>query len=240
MKICEIFETVQGEGPNLGVPSLFIRTGGCNLRCQFKGEACDTPYAVFTNKQLDKKNPSLKYGYGVWHDMTVHTLSYLIAHQNIRHIVWTGGEPLLWQDEILEIINMLDESFSHEFESNGTIVLIDSLRRKNNVNFNLSVKLSSSNQEESYKNKTINTAALLSYPQEKSIYKFVITNPKQDLEEINNVIKIKKLPVYLMPEGLTRETVIKNSPVIVQMAIDNNFRFTPREHINIWDQKKGV
>ena len=40
MKIAEIFYSIQGEGTLVGVPSVFVRTSGCNLRCTW----CDTPY----------------------------------------------------------------------------------------------------------------------------------------------------------------------------------------------------
>ena len=41
MRICELFESIQGEGKHAGTPSVFVRTSGCNLRCWF----CDTPYS---------------------------------------------------------------------------------------------------------------------------------------------------------------------------------------------------
>ena len=72
------------------------------------------------------------------------------------------------------------------------------------------------------------------------VYKFVITDPEKDLVEIQEILNIRKFPVYVMPEGMTRETVIKNSPAVVKLAIENNFRFSPREHVVIWDTKKGV
>ncbi len=68
LKISEIFCTIQGEGPNVGKPTTFIRCGGCNLRCPGWGSttlpsgevvgSCDTPYAVFPEyrDQWEKSN----------------------------------------------------------------------------------------------------------------------------------------------------------------------------------------
>ena len=100
--------------------------------------------------------------------------------------------------------------------------------------------MKSSNQEDGYDDKRINTVALLSFPKDTSFYKFVISDPEQDLKEIKEILEIRRLPVYVMPEGMTREEVIKNSPAVVKLAIENNFRFSPREHVVIWDVKKGV
>ena len=238
--VVEVFPTIQGEGPGLGKPSLFVRLGGCNLRCQFRGEACDTPYAVFTPAQLEEKNPKLKFGYDKWYLTELKDLVHTIrAHKNIKHLVFSGGEPMLYQTAILEMMDTL-EGYTAEVETNGTIGPDPSLWMSGRVQFNVSVKLLSSNQEKGYEDKRINKEALLAFPTDRSVYKFVITDPKQDLIEISEILNIAALPVYVMPEGMTREDQIKNSPDVVRLAIENNFRFSPREHIIIWDTKKGV
>ncbi len=79
MRISEIFYSIQGEGRLLGVPSVFIRTSGCNLRCRW----CDTPY---TSWQPEGKAWSVKKILGE------------IAKYPTRHVVITGGEPLLAPD----------------------------------------------------------------------------------------------------------------------------------------------
>src|SRR3954465_6699569 len=76
VKIAEIFYSVQGEGSLLGVPSVFVRTSGCNLRCSW----CDTPYTS-------------------WHpegDMlsAAEILATVRTHR-CRHVVVTGGEPMI-------------------------------------------------------------------------------------------------------------------------------------------------
>src|SRR5947209_17377211 len=76
MKIAEIFFSIQGEGRLAGVPSAFVRTSGCNLRCSF----CDTPY---TSWQPEGENLPLEEVFARLETFPT------------RHIVVTGGEPLL-------------------------------------------------------------------------------------------------------------------------------------------------
>ncbi len=79
MLISEIFYSIQGEGMLTGVPSVFIRTSGCNLRCNW----CDTPYASW--------NP----------EGTARTIEQIVAEVQshpARHVVLTGGEPMIAKD----------------------------------------------------------------------------------------------------------------------------------------------
>ena len=76
MRISEIFYSIQGEGRLSGVPSVFIRTSGCNLRCVW----CDTPY---TSWSPDGK------------EMGLDEILHAIESYPLDHVVLTGGEPLL-------------------------------------------------------------------------------------------------------------------------------------------------
>src|SRR6185295_2947554 len=76
MKISEIFYSIQGEGILAGVPSVFLRTSGCNLRCTW----CDTPY---TSWNPEGSEMSLE---AIWEAASLHAA---------RHAVVTGGEPMI-------------------------------------------------------------------------------------------------------------------------------------------------
>ena len=80
MLISEIFHSLQGEGELTGVPSVFIRTSGCNLRCAW----CDTPYASWNPEGEARSVPAL--------------LEAVAAYPATRHVVLTGGEPMIARD----------------------------------------------------------------------------------------------------------------------------------------------
>lgn len=87
MRISETFLSIQGESSYMGLPTLFIRTYGCNMRCTW----CDTKYAVEG---------------GDFKEQGVGQIMDLIKDNSwVKHICFTGGEPLLWKNEVLYLIN---------------------------------------------------------------------------------------------------------------------------------------
>ena len=87
MKISELFFSIQGEGKLSGVPSVFVRASGCNLRCVW----CDTPYASW--------NPEGE-------DVAVAEIVRRVAEFGASHVVLTGGEPMI-MPEIGELCSAL-------------------------------------------------------------------------------------------------------------------------------------
>src|SRR3954464_15198022 len=102
MKISEIFYSIQGEGMLAGVPSVFVRTSGCNLRCTW----CDTPYASWRPEGQD-------VGYGP-------ILANVRRHWS-GYVVVTGGEPMIDPD-IVELTQKLRTIEHHiTIETAGTV-----------------------------------------------------------------------------------------------------------------------
>src|SRR6266853_5337596 len=102
MKISEIFYSIQGEGILAGVPSVFVRTSGCNLRCTW----CDTPYASWKPEG---------------DDLPLDTILADVRLRRATHVVVTGGEPMI-QDEIVRLTERLKELGMHiTIETAGTV-----------------------------------------------------------------------------------------------------------------------
>jgi 7-carboxy-7-deazaguanine synthase len=102
MKICEIFNSIQGESTLQGVPTVFIRTAGCNLSCSW----CDSAYARLGDDGYEKE---------------VADIIADISPSPIRHVCITGGEPLL-QDETYALVRGLScRNYEVSVETNGTV-----------------------------------------------------------------------------------------------------------------------
>ena len=225
MLIAEIFEALQGEGPSKGLPSIFIRFWGCNLRCQFNSHECDTPYAVYTEKEEAE-------------ELSVDEVVDRIRSFKSENIIFTGGEPMLFQEEMIMISNEFPH-YRKEVETNGTIPPLTALTECID-SFNISPKLKSSNQEtELHENRRIDVDVLKAFPWGKSFLKFVINDTAEDVPEIQSLIEHLEHPVWLMPEGGTKDELIAHSPEVEKLCAEYNWNFTTREHILMFDGERG-
>jgi organic radical activating enzyme len=224
MQISEIFYAVQGEGLHR-TPAVFVRFYGCNLRCRYNGECCDTPYAVYTDTSRT---------------MSLEEVVQRIKSFRCRHIVFTGGEPTLYNDDIVKIIEALEVSkVLVEVETNGTIGVDENLIECVDL-FNISLKLKSSNQlSPEYDKRRYNAEALKSFPVDKSIFKIVYCS-REDLKELIELRSCFMIPIYLMPQGETREVLIKNISETLDACKQYDFGFSNRDHIIAYGNKRGV
>ena len=99
MKICEIFSSIQGESSLVGIPMIFIRFTGCNLRCTY----CDT-----------------KYSYNNGTELTKDEILQIIHDFPFKFVEITGGEPLL-QEEVYQLMDELVKNYYVLLETNGSI-----------------------------------------------------------------------------------------------------------------------
>jgi 7-carboxy-7-deazaguanine synthase len=97
MKVVEIFPSLQGEGQQMGLPTVFVRFSGCNLRCEW----CDTKYAYDEGEEMD-----------------IGRIVEEIRESGIRRVCLTGGEPTL-QEEIMDLIKALN-GYDISIETNGS------------------------------------------------------------------------------------------------------------------------
>ena len=222
MKINEVFASIQGEGTLAGIPSLFIRTTGCNLRCVW----CDTPYTSWTPqgdewtlKQLD---------------------DWVQGFPQVRHVVITGGEPMI-QPAIPELARMLHSQGRHiTIETAGTIFA--ELRCDL---MSISPKLGNSTpagheQHERLRYQPEVLRRLISAYEYQ--LKFVIQSP-EDLTEIQKMlseIHADRSKVLLMAEGVTADDIRRRAAWLVDLCKMEGFRYSPRLHIDIWGHRPGV
>jgi 7-carboxy-7-deazaguanine synthase len=223
----EIFLSLQGEGAALGTPSVFLRLATCNLSCTY----CDTKYT------WDWKN--FTYEREVM-ELTLDVVADRILANGCGHLVITGGEPLLQQRALGSLVGHLKEKdFSFEVETNGTIVpgpaLLDAVDQ-----WNVSPKLVGSGNEDQRRHVP---AALRSFSGLPNAYfKFVITN-ESDILEVQGLMKeyqLRKQQVILMPEGTSAQVLQERGRWLSQVCIDHGLRFSPRLHILLWGDKRGM
>ncbi|AFZ71857.1 7-carboxy-7-deazaguanine synthase QueE [Natronobacterium gregoryi] len=252
LPINELFYSLQGEGTLAGVPSVFVRTSGCNLRCWF----CDSYHTSWepTHAWLD-----------------IEEIVAEVESHDADHVVLTGGEPLL-HEESGELLEELDACGYHTtVETNGTIhrdVPIDLA--------SISPKLASSTPTsdrnltgavptesrtdgrqppgpvspgdgewaEKHDRERIDMEALATFIEDYEFQlKFVVTDNEDmsellgllaDLREVADV-PVRDEDVLLMPEGATREGLAETRERVADLAIEYGFRYTPRLHVDLWN-----
>ncbi len=225
--VSEIFYSVQGEGKYCGTPSVFVRVGGCNLKCPgFGDKGCDSYYAVDKNYQKEWVLMNIE-------EIKKEILKYL---DKKPHLVITGGEPTLFHKELYPLVEWFENQIT--IETNATIDIdFEKYPKYKDVVFAMSVKLSNSGEEY---NKRVKKEVIKSYAKnaKKSFFKFVIDRDlKNEIEEITKNIDI---PIYCMPLGATKEELEKNAPFVFEFCLKNGYCYSDRIHIRLFGKKKGV
>ncbi|MGD0462186.1 MAG: 7-carboxy-7-deazaguanine synthase QueE [Tepidisphaeraceae bacterium] len=229
MRLAEVFYSIQGEGKLMGIPSAFVRASGCNLRCVW----CDTPYASWRPEG---------------EDVPVGVILERVAKFPGRHIVVTGGEPMIMPD-LVELCDALKARDYHiTIETAATVfapVKVDLA--------SLSPKLSNSTPTQpeggrfarGHEEKRLNVEVIQQFIDLSPDFqlKFVVCQPG-DLEEIRDLLRRLKgwsaSDVQLMPEGKDRETLDARSAWISDICKQEGFRFCPRLHVLLYGHRRGT
>ena len=243
LPINELFASLQGEGNLTGVPSTFVRTSGCNLRCWF----CDSYHTSWEPTHA-------------W--MDVAEVAAEVRSRDPDHVVLTGGEPTI-HEESFALLDHLADDHHLTVETNGTVVPPD---RTPIDLVSISPKLASSTPTpgrppagadgdaeaavdtekwaDRHEANRIDIDALAALVERyESQLKFVVTG-RDDMAEIVDLVdrvrdaadvSVPNETVLLMPEGRTREQLAGTRETVAELAVEYGFRYTPRIHVDIWN-----
>jgi 7-carboxy-7-deazaguanine synthase len=229
MRIAEIFHSIQGEGLLAGVPSIFIRTSGCNLRCHW----CDTPYASWK-----PEGP----------EMSIEEILKKLTEWNCDHVVLTGGEPMIAPD-LPELATALKKQKKHiTIETAGTILPKSIPCDLGSISPKLSNSTPSPERDPAWAKKheairrqpEVISEWIRKYPFQ---LKFVVSS-ENDLVEIKNLLsRLPPVPfdrILLMPEGIDTKTLATRSSWLVDICKREGFRFCPRLQIELFGHTRGT
>jgi 7-carboxy-7-deazaguanine synthase len=178
------------------------------------------------------------------------------SHEQATHVVLTGGEPLIHEQSVDLLEQLAAEGYHTTVETNGTI------HRDAPIDLaSISPKLASSTPtpdrdpkgdggwEEQHEQDRINIDALSQLIDDyETQLKFVVTGEK-DIREITGLVDriraattttVADDDVLLMPEGMTREQLDGTRSEVAELAMDYGYRYTPRLHVDLWNDAPGT
>jgi 7-carboxy-7-deazaguanine synthase len=227
VKISEVFYSIQGEGSLAGVPSVFVRTSGCNLRCAW----CDTPYTSWNPEGAER---------------SITSLLQQVAGFEARYVVVTGGEPMI-APEIVPLAKALRDAGLHiTIETAGTVyadvacdLMSISPKLKNSTPFEREGGRWAAQHERSRYRPEVLRQLITGYAYQ---LKFVVAAP-EDLDEIEMIVSeldADRTRVILMPEGITSSVLKERGLWIAEICKRSGFRYGPRLHVDLWGDRRGV
>ena len=228
MQINEIFYSIQGEGKLAGVPSIFIRTTGCNLRCTW----CDSPATSWEP---------------VGEAMEIDEIMDRVADFASMYVVLTGGEPMI-APGIEELTRRLKDGGYHlTIETAATVwkdVVCDLA--------SISPKLGSSTpwarddgrHADAHESRRLNLDTIRRFMAMPDYQlKFVVDAP-EDLTEIDSILAclapVESANVLLMPQGVTQEEIVSRGRWVADLCKQRGFRFCPRLQISLYGNTPGT
>lgn len=217
VRVSEVFTSIQGEGPSLGTPSVFVRLQGCAVGCVW----CDTRYS------WDPKRGRA---------LALEALLAEVKAAGAENVVVTGGEPLEHPAFVPVVAGIRALGRRLEVETAGTEIPPPAADVDQ---WNVSLKLAHSGVPEA---RRLRPAAIARFRDLGAWFKFVVGEAR-DVDEVLDLQTAYGLPaprVVLMPLGMTREEQMRRMPAVVAWCRRHGFRFSPRLHILLWGPKRGL
>ena len=249
--LVEHFFSIQGEGRYVGVPSLFFRFGGCNMRCPGFGcsekapngsevTGCDTVYAV------DKKHFGNEWKAVAHCDELIGIMEGYTLPEKVD-VVLTGGEPLIYADNpvlVAFVEYLVAQGHRVTFETNGAMpVNFTAYPVFKSCVYALSVKLSNSGEPYAKRVKPEIFIDIAENARE-SFFKFTVDGAHLGSAfeaEIDTITAYApQLQIYCMPLGGSRKEIEANTEAVIEICKHKGYTYSDRLHIRIWDANKGV
>jgi len=215
VKLIENFTSFQGEGPDCGQAMIILRFKTCNMKCPW----CDTAVKMRICAEAPYRLSDIQE----------------TINKTRSGILVTGGEPTVDRhiDDAVTLLNELDYPIAN-VESNG-YNLEELIRRSNksrNIHFIFSPKIFNDKDFDPARNKTIN---LLDCD---NVYIKIVYEDNELIREfcgwLSNTISNRSRyydKIWLMPEGVTRADLIRNSEKVFDACEEYRFNFSTRSHI---------
>jgi len=228
VRVSEIFYSLQGEGRLLGVPSVFVRTAGCNLRCRW----CDTPYSSWRPEGTS------------W---SMEKVLKEVARYPTRYAVITGGEPLLAPD-IEELTDELKKRGCHiTVETAGTVfkpLACDLISLSPKLANSTPWKRQGGRFARMHERRRLNLPVLEKFLAAHDYQlKFVVDQP-QDLLEVGEMVahlsNVDRSRVLIMAQGTTRRSLALKAKWIIEACKQHGYSYTPRLHIELFGNRRGT
>lgn len=235
----EIFYSIQGEGKNIGTPSVFVRCTTCNLHCTW----CDTAYTWnWQDTNYAHRSPTKYNRADEQLEVEIVNIADSVEAFGCKQVVLTGGEPMLQQQPLTLLMQELrrrDASYFFEVETNGTVTpepAFDALINQ----YNVSPKLASSGNES---NLALREKPLTFFAGSgKSVFKFVVCSP-EDMQEISTITQQYSVPgeqTYLIPEGINAQAMEEKSAWIMELCKSQGLHFSDRMHVRLFGSKRAT
>lgn len=228
MQVNEIFHSIQGEGLLAGVPSVFVRMAGCPLRCRW----CDTAYA---------------WDYGAGTEYGLKDLVEIVTQRSCRHVVITGGEPMVGPDLVpraglADLTRRLREKGKHITIETAGVLFIGGLACDL---MSISPKLGNATRQGggAAEGPRLNLAVLDRLLDRYDYQLKFVVEDADDLAEIEAVLaklhNVHRENVLLMPQVRSRDEWLDRAPAVAGMCVQSGLRFCPRLQTLLWDNTRG-